>query len=244
MTSSQTRKLRTFFGFEESKQGCRLYLPMFTGRARLASEHTALTAGTHAASGQPFHYPGHTFADRDAKAASYVVSVLTHAVELDQIQWKESSAFSPGMSGTAVLFGSRSNQAADWATGPSGLGKFFRFEFDREWAIHCAGGQSFSLTAPNKLSREEYEQQTDFGVIGRFRNPEASGHVFLIAGLGSCATEGCGFYLASHWKELDHRFHGRDFAIVLRFLPPLDPRNSQSVAAFDENHPNGFSTGP
>jgi hypothetical protein len=139
------------------------------------------------------------------------------------------------------LFGSRSNQGAQWATADKALGKFLHFDFGRTWSIHCTGGRVFSLRAPDKLSRDEYEQETDFGVIGRLQDTETHSHIFLIAGLGSRATEGSGYYLAQHWSDLARTFGGNDFAVVLKFPPPIDPKKSEEVVAFDDEHPEGVS---
>ena len=243
MTAIETRKLRRFFGLDGTGEECRLYLPIFRGPVSLetgaGSPHLAREPALPP--GAALRYPGHTFADRDAKAASYVSSVLSRALELDHIRWEEAGAFIPGSSGTAILFGSRSNRGAEWATGESALGRFFRFEFGTDWSITCANGKVFSLPAPNTLSRDEYEKQTDYGVIGRFQDAGTQAHVFLIAGLGSRATEGCGLYLARHWKELAQKFRGKDFAVVLKFPPPIDPKKSRGVVAFDDDHPGGFA---
>jgi hypothetical protein len=178
-------------------------------------------------------YPGRAFADRDARAAFYVTSILSRAVDCNNIRWEEAATYTPGQPGTVFLFGSRSNQATQWATGPSNLGKFIQFDFGRQWSIR-ARNDVFSLSAPDKLSREQYEQKTDYGVIGRFWGIDGSA-VFLIAGLGSRATEGCGYYLAKRWKELATRFPTVDFAVVLKFDPPIDPRRGEEIAAFDAN---------
>ncbi len=242
MTTSETLKLRRFFGLDTASELCRLYLPTFSGQATLEAGRIPSVQTRLATRGEKtFQYPGHTFADRDAKAASYITSVLSRAVEFESIQWQEAGTFVPGQSCTVFLFGSRSNRAAKWAVETSALGKFFRFEFGRMWSIRCAGDRVFSLPAPAKLSRDEYQQKTDYGVIGRYRDPDAKAHVFLIAGLGSRATEGCGLYLAQHWKDLAQTFRGRNFAVVLKFPPPIDPMNSEKVVAFDDDHAEGFS---
>ncbi len=220
--------LRTFFGLDEVAPGCHLFLPAFGGAPSLEV-------------GINLRYEGHTFASRDAKSASYIVSVLGHAVEVDNIEWKEADEFKPGRPGPAFLFGSRSNRAAEWAVGPSALGRLFHFEYGARWSIRCAGGREFSLPDPSGLSRADYESQTDYGVIGRFRDGPGHAPVFLVAGLGGRATEGCGLYLARRWKRLSDEFQGRDFAVVLKFEPPVDPKNARSVVAYDDAHPGGFA---
>lgn len=241
MTAIETQELRRFFGLDPTAQECRLYLPIFSGPASLVTGLTSSVRTSTPHPGPALLYPGHTFADRDARAASYISSVLSHAVKLDGIQWEEAGAFAPDRSGTMFLFGSRSNQATEWATRDSALGKFFRFEFGRAWSIRSSSKLAFSLPAPDALSSEEYEKQTDFGVVGRYRNPTVRSSVFVIAGLGGRATEGCAYYLAHHWKDLARRFTSKDFAIVLKFPPPIDPKNSEEVIAFDDDHAEGVT---
>jgi hypothetical protein len=240
MTATETRKLRRFFGLEPAGRECRLYLPAFSGRATL--ETTAKAAARRSTAGPiaSLRYQGQTFADRDARAAAYVSSVLSRAVGLENIEWQEAREFDPSRSGTMFLFGSRSNHGTQWATARRALGRFVHFDFGRTWSIHCKDGQVFSLSAPDKLSREEYEKKTDYGVIGRFRDPETNAHIFVIAGLGSRATEGSGYFLARYWTKLARTFGANDFAVVLKFPPPFDPKKSEEVIAFADDHPEGL----
>jgi hypothetical protein len=75
--------------------------------------------------------------------------------------------------------------------------------------------------------------QTDYGVVARFRGMR--NRLFVIAGLGSRATEGCGYYFSHHWLALSKRFQEDDFAVVLRFPPPLDPVHCEPVAWLSGN---------
>ncbi len=225
VTATQSRRLRHFFGLTESSaDGCRLYLPTFGGPARLETD-----------SALALRYGGHTYADRDAKAAACVSAVVSQAVGWDAIEWQQLTEFDPERPGLLFLFGSRSNAAAEWATSDTGLGKFCRFEFGAEWAIRGADDRVFSLPAPDRLSREEYARQTDYGVIGRFQHRTRS--VFLIAGLGGRATEGCAYHLAHRWSQLARRFKQEDFVLVLKFPPPIDPANAVEVASYDDPTP-------
>ena len=241
MQAIETDKLRNFLGLDEADGTCRLYLPIFDGPSSLNS---GICRGSNLRATprkRGFEYLGHTFADRDARSASYVTSILSCVIGLDNIQWQSVADFNPGKSGTVFLFGSRSNKAAKWATRHSALGKFLRFKFASKWSIQCSGDKVFSLPAPNRLTRNEYENTTDYGVIGRFQETDKGAQTFLIAGLGSRATEGCGYFLANHWKNLARSFGRRDFAIVLKFAPPVDPKTSEVAVAFDDEHTEGFS---
>lgn len=230
-------EVRQFFGLDQEETECHLFLPLFRGPAGLESKPATLPNLRHI----PFRYHGHTFADRDAKAAAFITSILSGCgVGLESIHWKEVGAFAPGRPGTVFLFGSRSNEATIWATAAATLGRFVQFDFGRQWSIRGAGAQVFSLPAPTGLSSANYEQQTDYGVLGRFRDPEANTYVFLIAGLGGRATEGCGYFLARHWSDLASRFQSKDFAVVLKFPPPIDARKAEEVVAFDDDHMEGL----
>jgi len=84
------------------------------------------------------------------------------------------------------------------------------------------------------LSREEYAASTDYGVIARTTNSRL-GSVFLIAGLGGRATEGGGLYVFEKWRELQSQFGDSDFAVVLQFDPPVDPKRSKPVAHYNRD---------
>lgn len=233
MPTSETLQLQQFFGLN-SGEPCRFYLPTFCGPVRLEPV-SGRYFRTRRSRSTDFRYSGRTFADRDAKAALYITSILSRSVALDSIRWEKTGDFAPDEPGTVFLFGSRSNQASEWVTRESALGRFFQFEFASEWSIRV-GKRLFSLPAPDKLSREAYEQETDYGVIGRFKDLRTENHVFLVAGLGSRATEGSAYYLTHRWLSLAQRFVNKDFAIILMFPPPIDPKNSHVVAELSDQN--------
>jgi hypothetical protein len=230
MTLTETDQLRRFLGADAEGAGFGLFLPQFEGSVALRAE----SPGPFAGAPEPLTYPGHTFSERDARAAFYVLGLFGQAVGDDRIEVGDASRFSPeaGLKPTTFLFGSRSNQATPWATRPPALGKFFDFTFGPEWSIRCKDGTAYSLPDPSRLDAASYVGKTDYGVIGRFYSAETKAHVFLVAGLGSRATEGCGYYLARHWRELDRKYPSGDFAVVLKFPPPLDPKTSEAVRWF------------
>src|SRR5205807_1711171 len=112
--------------------------------------------------------------------------------------------------------------------------RFFRFLFGEKWEIECEDGRVFSMLDPSALDRHAYVSQTDYGVISRLSVPENGDRLFVIAGLGSRATEGCGFYFSRHWHELFEKYGENDFAVILKFSPPLDATRSEPVAWFGE----------
>lgn len=232
MTTTDLPLLSHFLGLDHDG-ACQLFLPTFEGAGNLLVQ-----SGDQPA--PQLTYPGRTVADRDARAASYVAAVVGQAGSGGEIEWRRADDFVPAAAGTVFLFGSRTNRGADWITRSNYLGAFFHFEYGDRWSIQAAGARVFSITAPDGLSREDYAAQADYGVIGRVRKPGSSSHVFLLAGLGGRATEGCALYLLRNWPALASWFGDSRFALILRFPPPIDPMNSVPVVAFDDQHPEGF----
>ena len=229
MNSNDITTLRKFLGGEALEKGCSLYLPKFSGKVELKSDQNATS---------PLKYAGDTFSERDVKSAHYVTTVLGHILDTNQIQVKEPAAFSEDVEQqTSFLFGSRSNLATQWAIENFVAAKLFSFEFGAEWRIKCEDGKVFSLADPSQLDRGAYESRTDYGVIGRMSGPKNS--VFVIAGLGGRATEGCGYYFSHHWKDLYERYQNKDFAVVLSFAPPVDPKKPTPEAWYGNG--NGTS---
>jgi hypothetical protein len=219
-TGATAEALRAFLHAPESSRRFRLLLPEFHGSVMLNEEPAPSS----------FSYGGNTFAERDARAASHVQTLLDQVVDVGNVILEGASA-RVEQGDIAFLFGSRSNRATQafleqWPT------TLFRFEFAERWTVVCAG-QRFSLDDPTILSPGLYEAADDYGVIARIRS---SGHapVFMIAGLGGRATEGCGLYFREHWGELDRAYGSQDFALVLRFPAPFEMGRVERVASASE----------
>lgn len=228
MEYNEISELQTFLGPEMLSSGCSLYLPKFLGEVELTPDPS---------SPSPLQYAGGTFSERDAKAAFYITSMLGHVLDSDQIRLEEASEFTPDSGSaqkTAFVFGSRSNQVTMWATDNLPTRRFFKFDFGARWQIRCEDGRVFSVPDPSKLERGSYLNQTDYGVISRLSVPETGDRLFVIAGLGSRATEGCGYYFSRHWRELFDRYGENDFAVILQFSPPLDATISEPIAWFGD----------
>jgi hypothetical protein len=228
MQQQELNNLQKFLGPEAMNSGCSLYLPKFLGEVKLTPAPNSMS---------PLGYAGGTFSERDTKAALYITSVLGHVLESDKIQMEEAAEFAPVVGlphETAFLFGSRSNQVTVWATENLPTRKFFKFEFGSEWKIICEDQRVFSTPDPSKLPRSSYASQNDYGVVARLSHSLTGEKVFVIAGLGSRATEGCGYYFSQHWQELFQKYGENDFAMVLKFNPPLDPRKCEPVAWFGD----------
>jgi hypothetical protein len=121
-----------------------------------------------------------------------------------------------------------------WATENLPESKFFEFKFGEHWQIKCKDGSVYSIPDPSKLEPGAYANQTDYGVVSRLSVPGTGERLFVVAGLGSRATEGCGHYFSHHWRELFQQYGKDDFAVVLKFSPPLDPASYEPVAWFGE----------
>lgn len=228
MHSDDIATLKKFLGEGSLGKGCGLYLPKFSGQVKLKSEKDTAS---------PLTYAGDTFSERDVRSAHYITTILGRVLDTNQIQVREPATFATDAAQTSFLFGSRSNSATQWAVGHLSKGKLFGLEFDDEWRIRCNDGKVFALADPSRLDRGAYESKNDYGVICRLNRP--GGSVFMIVGLGGRATEGCGYYFSLHWKELYERYKDRDFAVVLSFAPPIDPKQSTPVAWYGDGNDAG-----
>ena len=215
-------RLAQFLAISPEGGRCVLYLPQFRG-------DVLLDAGL--AQGFPLHYPGNTYSRRDARAAFYITSLLSGVLDPENISVENATANSvlPGPGQTAFLFGSRSNILTQRVAETTELRRLFRFEFGPWWNI-VFGGEVFSIPDPSQLGEDSYRLHTDYGVISRSFDPTTQAVSFILAGLGARATEGSAYFLTRNWKEMFERFHGRDFAVLLKFPPPVDPRRFQLVA--------------
>jgi hypothetical protein len=181
-----------------------------------------------------FGYPSSTFAERDARSAFHVMHTVASAVGDDDIRFTAPRDFMKPAAGerTAFVFGSRSNEAVNWLLDSKKGPHFIKFAFGDSWEIIGEGGRKFSIPDPSKLDRPTYTSMTDYGVVARLSHTRRKGAVFLIAGLGGRATEGCGLYLAREWTNLHRRFGQRDFAVVLEFPPPVEAHQHTEVACY------------
>jgi hypothetical protein len=218
--------LRGFLHAPESSRHFRLLLPEFHGSATLNDEPLPSI----------FSYRGSTFAERDARAASHVQSLLNQVVDVGNVTLEGAGA-AIDLNDVTFLFGSRSNHATQ-AMLRRLQTTLFQFEFTDTWAVIC-GGQRFSLGDPTVLPQPLYEAADDYGVIARVRSAGPA-PVFVIAGLGGRATEGCGVYFREHWDEMDREYGAQDFAVVLRFPAPFDVARVERAASASEPPRAGF----
>jgi hypothetical protein len=222
---SLSKEIAHFLAPNHQLSGIDFCLPRFAGDS---SRPLRLAA----AQGDQFSYPSLALAERDARSAMHVIGLLGCAPEISSdLQFRTPEEFGDHRQDdrVRVLFGSRSNHALRSLMKESRLGELVTFEFGREWAIVGQDGHRFSIPDPSKLDRAEYESTTDYGVVARVSDPEKRS-VFLVAGLGGRATEGTGLFLRERWHDLQGQFGNSDFAVVLEFPPPVDPKRFQPVA--------------
>jgi len=220
-----SEEIAQFLAPNQSVAGIDFCLPKFSG-----SESNALRLAS--ARGDEFRYPSVALAERDARSAMHVISLLGCAPDISRdVQFHGPEAFKvQGQDNRVrVLFGSRSNQALPWIIEEGGLGDLVRFEFGVQWTIIGQDRLTFSIPDPSKRNRQEYSSSIDYGVVARVTNRE-KGSTFLLAGLGGRATEGAGLFLRERWHELQNRFGNTDFAVVLEFPPPVDPQRCEAIA--------------
>jgi len=194
----------------------KLCLPRFAGTAR---------------EGAAFSYPGFVHADRDVRSAQEVERLACAAgadTELISPDDAISALNQHDRSQTLVIFGSRSNDAFPTVVSKSRLGELVTFSFSDEWTIRTRNGGTYSLRDPSRLDRVVYTAATDYGVVAGLVD-EGYPAVFIVAGLGGRATEGCGRFLRKSWTELATRSKGKSFAALLRFDPPVDPNQLEMV---------------
>jgi hypothetical protein len=223
----QSTDIRSFLRAGERSSGFDFCLPFFG--ASLASP-----APLSGAAGESFGYPSSTFAERDARSALHVMHAVSAASSDEEIEFTPPRKFMerPAGTRTAFVFGSRSNEAAQWLLNLVDEPGLVSFEFGDSWAIIGADGRRFSIPDPSQLDRESYAALTDYGVVARLSPPGRNGAVFLIAGLGGRATEGCGLFLSRKWSDLQAKFGSRDFATILQFSPPVSPEQYTQIASY------------
>lgn len=195
-----------------------LVLPKFDGASKLAGN-------------SQFIYPGGVYSDRDTKSALHVSNLLTKYVSLNNIFIKDTNEFDLNISPSKLVFafGSKSNTVTQRVIDSYGSQNIFSLTFGDEWSIHSnKSNKYYSIKNPATLDRAEYENVTDFGIIARYLHvPGSERTTFVIAGLGSRATEGCGIFFANNWELINTKFADKKIAaVILMFNPPVTPQNS------------------
>jgi hypothetical protein len=228
-TITPESQLAGFLGVQKENEHALLFLPRFAGAVKLESEPGSA----------PLRYPGHTFSERDTRAAFFVQAMLGSVLDPSRIRLEDATGTDSDRidalgAGSVFLFGSRSNPLTQWALANRAPSKFFEIDFGNDWTIRTRDGKTFSTPDPSNLKQEEYCSHADYGVMARFFDPLAGMTFFILAGLGGRATEGCGQFLAENWQVLAQEYEDQDFAVVLEFSPPVDPSNYVKVAQYSQ----------
>lgn len=209
--------LAAFFRPVAPRSELSLYLPSF--------QSPVATAPTN----PPLKYPGATFSDRDARAAVAVSALAARVFAPAAIEIRHTDDFANGPAPHAgVVFGSRSSSVTPLLFEEFNAGRFFSFSFGPLWTIRWRDGTEYSIPDPSKLRSDDYIRHADYAVLARLTSRKG-GAIFLLAGLGSRATEGCGYFLTSAWQQLLQAHGTDDFALVLEFQPPIDPHSARVV---------------
>ncbi len=223
----EKNRLATFLSMTDGSS-CAMLLPQWTmGLPGKAGEE----ANRKGLGGGQFYYRGPTFATADVNSAWSIANLVDSVLAPDKIQIRSNDEVKNVTATHWFVFGSQSSGIL------AGVLQLFEPEFDFDykpadapgyWVIRDKKfGNCYEIQKPNELDHEAFEGTTDYGVIQKFTDPASKQVYFLIAGLGSRATEGCGYYLRDHWAELLHEFGDKDFGIVVMFPQNLGPQRGQ-----------------
>jgi hypothetical protein len=181
--------------------------------------------------GDQYYYRGPTFATADVSSAWSIANLVGSVLPPDKIQLRSNHDVGNVIASHRFVFGSQSSGIL------AGVLELFEpeFSFDYKpadapgyWVIRDQkNGNCYEIQKPNDLDYETYLGTTDYGVIQKFTDKTSQRVYFLIAGLGSRATEGCGYFLRDHWEELLREFGNQDFGIVVKFPQNLGPQEGQ-----------------
>jgi len=215
-----TNKLKSFLGASGSTE-VDLVLPVFQGNRYTVADRTA-------SRGTKLIYPGNVYSDRDTKSAFHISSLLGRVMDEKQINLTGTIDFNfaTTRSELVFLFGSKSNPLTENLLVRASNSHLFSLEFGLEWSIRSfLSNRTYAIADPSTLTSQEYEAQTDYGIIARFlpENPFEK-TAFIVAGLGSRATEGCSLFFCKQWKQINSKFAASKIAaVVLKFRPPVSP---------------------
>lgn len=183
--------------------------------------------------GDQYYYRGPTFATADVNSAWSITDLMGRVLPADHIQIRSNDDIEHAATSHKFVFGSQSSTIL------RGVLELFQpeFEFDYKpkdapghWVIRDTKfGNCYEIHEPHHLDYDEFEATTDYGVIQKFSDTESGRVYFLIAGLGSRATEGCGYFLRDHWSDLLREFGSKDFGIVVMFPKNLGPHEGKRV---------------
>jgi hypothetical protein len=226
----EKNRITTFLSLQEGSS-CGLLLPHWIlGLPGKAGDE----ANRKGLEGDQYYYRGPTFATADVNSAWSIASLLGKVLPSDRIQILSNDDVKNVATSHKFVFGSQSSEILH------GVLELFEpeFAFDYKpadapgyWVIRDKKtGNCYEIEQPNNLDYDTYMRTTDYGVIQKFTDAASHRVYFLIAGLGSRATEGCGYFLRDHWAELLHEFGSQDFGIIVMFPKSLGPHEGKRLA--------------
>jgi len=214
-------RLAYFLSAQPDKSTYGLFLPSFI----FGVPTEEVSAKLKLAPSPPYSYKGDTLALEDMKSGLDVIRLLSPLVSPEELRlWRAMDQ--PEADCTHwFLFGSRSNKIVQNVLGIKDYSPRFEFDFKPaglrgKWAVKdtkCNPTQIYSIKAPNKGKKGEYQKHDDIGVIEKIVSTKLGYVFFLLSGLGDRATRGCGWYLYKNWDSLLREFGNAPFGIVLKF---------------------------
>lgn len=170
---------------------------------------------------ETYVFSGDTYAREDVESAADVLGLVLRVAHPSDVGFYKSAEDHSAVSHW-FLFGSRSNKIV--ASVLQNYSPRFNFRYtEAAWFLEelDAEGKVIEpinrITAPNHLDWQQYEQHEDLGIIEKITDADNKRVFLIIAGLGSRATRGCGWYLARRWENIVNQVGGNDFGIILHF---------------------------
>jgi len=187
------------------------------------SRESAITVTVVPPPPKTYVFPGDTHAREDVEAAAGVLGLLSQITEPATIGFYANRENRSDVTNW-FLFGSRSNEIV------ANVHKehYPRFQFDYgtrwpgRWSLEDLKDgrvepKVYSVTAPDSLGKRDYAKQEDYGILQKVTVSSSKKVFFIVAGLGSRATRGCGSWLARNWDMLEQKYGAQDFGVVLHF---------------------------
>lgn len=174
---------------------------------------------------QSYFYRGETLSLEDMESGLDVIRLLAQVASPTEIKlWRAVDQRKADCSHW-FIFGSRSNKIVQSVLGNEEYSPRFEFAYGPEeqpdkWVVRDTTlnpPRSYSIDAPHKGKKGEYDEKDDIGVIEKIVSTESKFVFFLLSGLGDRATRGCGWYLYKNWDSLLREFGSAPFGIVLKF---------------------------
>jgi len=168
-----------------------------------------------------YSYRGHSFARTDIMCAHYILELLAQITDLRNVKILAAHERQGKNITHRFLFGSKSHklvQSLLEAYKPHFAIHYKHKEFPGKWVLEDTHyRKAYTIIDPSTLRPYEFEKLNDFGIIEKIVDPQLGRVLFIIAGLGDRATEGCGWYLLRHWDEILSKHVTGRFEIILKF---------------------------